>query len=442
MTRTTTRMAKNALVPLLVVLLGWWLRPTLNRLPAPELPQVELTSFDNETKPAGSCRLINDLNQPAVGMKFCEDLVQWPQADLIIVSCDPGRLRWNTVLGPLADPTPRGVLYAYHFNSTTSEDPSGTSLYRLDMLGFPDSQDFHPLGLELHSTNTHSARLFVVNHRRDRSVIEVFDLNLDSENQRGGKATLSWRRTLAHDRIWTPNSIVAVGPTSLLVTNDHYFNRRFHSIPHILETWLRIPGGNVIEIEFDDNTPGLHSSSSIGDALESKGVEAWKVIGRIHFANGLALDPSGTTLVVAASMEYSLFFYSRKPPTTPESRASYAFTGSKSLTFAPDNIVFDEPKRIIVTGHPHGLTLVKFVKAGGKATPPGSWVSIVTASDSSGPFEPSNAKVQTVFRDDGHFFSSSSTAVIIKKKVSESPDTPSKLFVSGLYQKGLMECAI
>ena len=58
-------------------------------------------------------------DEPA--FKYCEDLSSWELygADgqvtehRAIISCDSGRRDWNTVMGPLKNPTPRGSLWTY-----------------------------------------------------------------------------------------------------------------------------------------------------------------------------------------------------------------------------------------------------------------------------------------------------------------------------------------
>ncbi|KAJ1307873.1 hypothetical protein OPQ81_001953 [Rhizoctonia solani] len=75
--------------------------------------------------------------------KFCEDGHIFAPG-IAIFSCDPGRHEWNTVMGPMLNPDPRGNLWALHYNSTTNE-----KLYPLELTNFPTDADFHPLGAKI-----------------------------------------------------------------------------------------------------------------------------------------------------------------------------------------------------------------------------------------------------------------------------------------------------
>lgn len=69
------------------------------------------------------------------------------------------------------------------------------------------------------------ATLFLINHNPPHavdqaaisgadSVIEVFDTAI-------GSSEASYRTTIRHPLIYTPNNLVATGPNSFYVTNDH-----------------------------------------------------------------------------------------------------------------------------------------------------------------------------------------------------------------------------
>ncbi|KAA1117844.1 hypothetical protein PGT21_025306 [Puccinia graminis f. sp. tritici] len=447
----TDRPIRNLVFPLLAVLTALWLRPILKRVPAPELPRLQLKSLNGTQHSNDSCKIVH---HPSGSLKYCEDLLHWKDAGVAIASCDQGRPEWNTVLGPLKNPDPRGQLFVYHILENEPTQQSHDRVYELDLTGFPAGQDFHPLGLELHQLNKNSARLFLVNHRRDRSVIEVFKLefNSPSEDSNVRKLSLTWERTLAHHLISTPNAIVAIDSNSFLVTNDHYFNRRAHPALHILETWLTIRGGSVVEVRFTDQPKEkLHKTDHDIDAAAWENVEAWKTIEGIPFANGLTLNPSKSTLVVACSITQNLWYYHQVKPVGSNQRLAFNPIGSRKLSFAPDNIHFDGPQRLIAAGHPHGLSLLKFSWNLQNAKPAGSSVAVVLhLSDPDEPLNPHRTQVHNVLVDDGQFFASSTSAIIIPKSElnlqsdsrvdSDHPNPENKLIVTGLYQTGLLEC--
>ncbi|WAQ89037.1 hypothetical protein PtA15_10A460 [Puccinia triticina] len=488
----TDQPIRNLLVPFVALLAALWLRPILQRLPAPELAKLQLTSLNGTLHSNETCKIIH---HPAGSLKYCEDLLHWKEAGVAIASCDQGRPEWNTVLGPLKNPDPRGRLFVYHLPENEPRAPIKQPqpwVYELELTGFPAGKDFHPLGLELHQLTENSARLFLVNHRRDRSVIEVFKLEFNSpagsssEDSKSQKLSLTWERTLAHALISTPNAIVALDSNSFLVTNDHYINRRAHPALHVLETWLALRGGSVVEVRFGDqpkenlnktevidaaalnkteviDAAALNKTEVIDaaplnktevidaaalnkteviDVTEWENVEAWKTIDGIPFANGLALNPSRSTLVVACSITQTLWYYHQLKPIGSNQRLAFNPIGSRKLSFAPDNIHFDSPHRLIAAGHPHGLSLLKFSWHLEKGKPAGSSVAVVLHSDPDGPLNPHRTQVHNILVDDGEFFASSTSAIIIPQstRLNKTDHPENKLIVTGLYQTGLLEC--
>lgn len=431
------------------LLVSLWFRPILQRLPAPELPRIQLRSLNGTDQASNSCKVVH---HPSNNLKYCEDILHWKDAHVAIVSCDAGRPNWNTVMGPLRNPEPRGKLFVYRTDNTLPNIDQGPhdQTHELELAGFPRREDFHPLGLELFSTHKHTGRLFVVNHRRDRGVIEVFKLRAqpsDIKNPNFLRISLEWERTLVHDLISTPNSIVALSPNSLLVTNDHYFNRRSHPFLHSFETALALRGGNVIEVRFSSESAERVTDSTDQDDSPVQDVEAWKTIEGIPFANGLTLNPSGATLVVACSITHTLWYYHRLKPIESNQRVAFTPVGSRPLNFAPDNIHFDGAKRLIAAGHPHGLSLLKASMDPENSKPAGSSVAAILHQAETEALNPHQTEVRETFVDDGDFFASSTSAILIPQptRLNNSLDADqvvNKLVVSGLYQTGLLECEL
>jgi len=74
-------------------------------------------------------------------------------------------------MGPLKDPNPRGAIWVYTYSPTPD-------IQQLELVGYPTSADFHPLGIDI--VNDPQKRiqfLFVINHGRKRSTIEHFTLS-------------------------------------------------------------------------------------------------------------------------------------------------------------------------------------------------------------------------------------------------------------------------
>ncbi|KAF7424597.1 hypothetical protein PC9H_009905 [Pleurotus ostreatus] len=387
---------------------------------------------------ATSCSPIAPADDPAFNdLKYCEDETFWDvwngqgslQTRHLILSCDANRKAWNTVMGPLRDPEPRGSLW---LNTLTSkEGQEDATPVRMVFQNYPEGHDFHPLGLEIspsHAGNT--SNLFVVNHARQRTTIEHF--SVDPSNP----TIALYLRTLSTPYFVSPNSIALTSPTSFYVTNDHFFTRRLAWVGKFLpitESILALPLGWVAHVALIPNP--LDPS---GEPIFSHTVAA---LG-IPFANGIALSPDGSTVAVASTTLGEVYFYQREPKDNTIKRID-----SVPVPFTPDNIAFDDSGVLIVTGHPHFPSIVSVAANKTEVAP--SWtVAVVPRSssvlrseyDTQAPISASlkapavmSYEVETLFQSNGTGFSTSSTALRDARS--------GRLYLTGLYaENGAIVC--
>lgn len=293
-------------------------------------PEAYYAAGDWTTK----CEIVRD--QPNNALRFCEDGTFWDLLDgmgallerRVILSCDPGRREWNTVMGPLLNPDPFGGLWMY------TPAKHGMAPQPLALKGYPKEHDFHPLGLEIYPSYAGNAsNLFVINHARHRTVIEQFSMSpADSTHA-------IWVRTLVSNYFVSPNSLALTSPTSFYVTNDHLLTRRIpgilgHTLP-LLETVFGIPLSWVAHVSVEEDitvTPSVrHTFAALG----------------VPFANGVAISPDGQLVAVAVTSLAEVYFYARSPDTN-----ALKHMHTVPVPFTPDNIMFDEEGSLIVTGHP------------------------------------------------------------------------------------------
>jgi hypothetical protein len=370
-------------------------------------------------------------------MKYCEDAVFWERVDsngavvdkVLLLSCDPNRKAWNTVMGPLRDPDPRGALWFYDMGAI------GSAPRRIILEGYPEDDDFHPLGLDIYPSgpNEPYSNLFVVNHARNGSTIEQFTLAWDAPDR------AHWIRTLSGPELVAPNALALTSPTSFYLTHDHHFTRRlpgiFGKVLPLAESIFALPLGWTTHVSLADaDAPASHTT----------------VAPYIPFANGVAISPDGTQVAVASTTLCEIRFYERDPLTQ-----ALALHARVQTPFAPDNIVFDSRGSLIVAGHPHFQALVAVAEGQTDASAP-SWVVSITpttkgaeggaghrneegAWDADAPV-PASRKVprvpgyetRTLYQSDGSAFSSSSTGL-------RDAET-GVLYIVGLYEEGLMVC--
>ncbi|QRV74992.1 arylesterase domain-containing protein [Ceratobasidium sp. AG-Ba] len=359
------------------------------------------------------CSIVKD-KHANTRFKFCEDGVV-VSPGISIFSCDPGRLKWNTVMGPMIDPNPRGGLWAVHYDSNSvTQGP-----YRLDLNYFSPNVDFHPLGIEV-TPSAEEPRVLVINHKRDGPTIEVFRIYFSSET---GMLSLEYENTLQHPSITAPNAISAVSDQAFILSQDHRFTYRLgkplNMFLPLLETFFALPLGRVNLVEFDtvDGIRKVHTLKS-----------------GIPFANGVALSDDSSTLAVASTNRAEVQLYAWN-------QNSIEYVRAIKVPFGPDNIAFAGDS-LLVAGHPH-LPSFMAVKKGKTHTSP-SWVSSIAPAvfDETGAGEDSwisrvarGARVSDILKSDGSFLTSSSGAF-----ADMDMET---MFVVGLYDgNGVAKCRV
>ncbi|GAA5865495.1 hypothetical protein JCM1840_001416 [Sporobolomyces johnsonii] len=254
---------------------------------------------------------------PGDRLAFCEDAIQLPleDRDVALVCCDPTRQEWNTVLGPLRNSSAgRGGLWIVDPVSVSGgasvAEAKDVRPQRVE-LDWPALEqgdvDFHPLGMDIIDTEEGEKRLFVINHQRSSATVEVFHLARSSPSFLPSTFSATHSFTLSHPSFTgAPNSLAAVSPTTFYLSHDHRFNRRTTSplkkLANFAETVFALPLGRVDLVSFDlvQSAPEI----TVQPAASS-----------IPFANGVAVSPSGKTLVVASTTSRSALFFDRNTTT-------------------------------------------------------------------------------------------------------------------------------
>ena len=321
-------------------------------------------------------------DKPEESLSFCEDETFWELHDAtgnvvqrpVIVSCDPGRRAWNTVMGPLRDPNPHGALWLYvpslpknepHIISSTIET---NKPHRISLKNYPPNHDFHPLGVEIWPSHAGNAsNVYVVNHARERTVIEQFIIDPSNPTE------ILHVRTISHPYFLSPNALALTSPDSFYVTNDHLVTRRLPIVGHVLpliESLLALPLAYVSHVT-------LNPPSSTNAIAKHTFVKLF-----VPFPNGIAISASGTEVVVAYTTLNEVYFYERDPSTNELTRLKY----SVPLPFSVDNINYSPSltnkgqEDVIIAGHPNfpDLAAVAADKPGSSA---GSWVVAIVPKD-------------------------------------------------------------
>ncbi|KAF2132412.1 calcium-dependent phosphotriesterase [Dothidotthia symphoricarpi CBS 119687] len=332
-------------------------------------------------------------------IRNCEDVII--EDGIAFLSCDPGRDRWNTVMGTFAPEdrerrgTDGGDIWIYDYSRP--DLPDSEALKRLSLSDYADPVDFHPLGIEFDAA---TSTLYVINHSRySGSVIEVFQVSVES-------AVAKHVQTFKHPLVNTPNSIHSLGDGKLLVTNDHYMRAAVSPVLSKIETFSGISGGSVVYTD-------IHNPNDT------------RVVARVPFANGIAMFNS-TTVAVASSSLPGIYFY------TIDLDHRLALQRYVRTPVGVDNLSVDSDGKLLVAGHPFAFSLMKVSKGRPNCVLDGNEAE-KKACECSAPSwaaEWSEKEgLKELYKNSSEEFCSSSTVV---RDVNRNVG-----IISGLYEKGV-----
>lgn len=257
-------------------------------------------------------------------IRNCEDALLVEEQGLAILSCDPGRDLWNTVMGTFVENRsmiPSGELLLYHYGRW---DDTEDALQPVKLINQPTDYSFHPLGIDYHAP---SSTLFVCNHHLHGSRIDVFTLDLS-----GGQPVATYTTTIISPLIRSPNSIAVLNEHELYVSNDHYVLAKDHPWLSRIEAFGGIPGGSLVYVSLDAREPQVQKVASI------------------PFANGITLM-NDSSIAVASTSTARVLTYN-----ILDDRSLQA-AGEIKVQFAPDNLSTDKNGVLYIAGHPHPPSL-------------------------------------------------------------------------------------
>ncbi|KAF9585548.1 hypothetical protein BGW38_001886 [Lunasporangiospora selenospora] len=310
------------------------------------------------------------------GLEACEDIHLLRGPGLAFLTCGSAEARkgWYPPVAHLNATTENAFEDRFIVYNIESKDYES-----LELTGLPENTDrvFH--GIDAYERSPTEYTFFLVNHRRGGSVVEIFDYTL-------GEKAVRYVETIKHDLIQTPNDIVATGPRSFYVSNDH----RHHK-----------GGLRVVE----ENT--------------------FVALDQLASANGMTTNNDRSVLFVSECYGAAMAILDRRDDNTLVRKESV------KLDFFNDNPSFEpESGEVFVTGHVQplkmafGLTVpIKPVEAPSK---------VVKLTKKKGEAKTS---VQTVFLDNGKLLSTGTMTVVDRKR--------DVMLLTGVFStNGLVRCSV
>jgi arylesterase/paraoxonase len=235
--------------------------------------------------------------------------------------------------GVFKDSSWSGALYYYKYPKYPNISEEGAiHLLRIDGMPVESWMKFHPLGLGYWAP---TRTLFVVNHGPPSPSIEIFKINKQV-------TAAKHIRTVQHESLNSPNSVMPISETELLVTNDHKWTAESNSTLSLLETYLAYAGGNVVYMDLKMNKT--------------------KTLAHTPFANGITVL-NKTMLAVASTTTLSINIYNITRSTSSlnahTNTPTLKFFQKISVPFFPDNLKTDSDGKLLIAGHPYPPALKK-----------------------------------------------------------------------------------
>ncbi|KAK3816605.1 MAG: Arylesterase-domain-containing protein [Benniella sp.] len=339
--------------------------------------------------------------EPLVGLETCEDIHIHHPWGLAFTTCGHAESRkgWYPPIGNNNASAENAfkdkfVLYSLELNKFDV----------MELTGFPEGEDrvFH--GLDIYELSPMELIIFAVNHRRTGSVIEVLQYNL-------GHMTVQYKETIKHELIHTPNDIVALGPRSFYVSNDHHHHS---GIQRAIEENLRFPWSNVI----------YYSPENTFVAFDS-----------VVSANGMSANTDRSTVYLSAC--FGGGFHILKP------RENHTLVEEDyiKLDFFNDNPSYDaQTDSVFVTGHVQPLKMMHGLSVPEKPVVGPSKIVKISKNPQAKADAPAAAGtpkylVETVLVDDGNLISTGTVAAIDRKRNV-------MLVGTAFGEKGFVRCPI
>jgi arylesterase/paraoxonase len=286
-----------------------------------------------------------------------EDITIHPKTGVLLISSDDRRFNHDS---KRVGPPRQGNIYSLDLKEKGAQPKNLTT-------GF--SKPFHPHGLSLYLDPSGKEYLFVVNHPDPGKydTVEIF------EYVNGGLKHLETIDSRTYPLMFSPNDVLAVGPRSFYVTNDHGNTS---------------PRGRKAE-------DYLQLKRSFVNYFDGK--EMRVVAGNIGFANGINISPDGKSIYVASPTGLSVKVYSRDV-------ASGDLTPAYDIDLGTgvDNIEVDASGNLYIGCHAKLLDFLAYAKSKANLSP--SQVMRVTILGKG------KDKVEEIYLNDGKELSGSSVA--------------------------------
>ncbi|KAI7948199.1 hypothetical protein MJO29_009864 [Puccinia striiformis f. sp. tritici] len=430
----------------LLVLIGAFLKPKLQE--------------------AGVFRTIANVNNERCsrieGLQACEDIFVDQPTGLAYLACShrKDRANWLPALNVLKYENIQGQSSADYLtildlnthdhrkvkltNLPESLLQGGIHTHGLDLFVHPEkAEPGEPenAGAEAESTHPRKATIFLINHRSSQdsslphpgtadSVIEVFDTIIGSDEA-------TYRRTIHHDLVITPNNLVALNENSFYVTNDHLRKKHWTRDLEVCQVdFVAREMKSLRNLSVDSKLRYANQVLFLDSALDSvvhcsfeESVQCIAALhGRYQFPNGIAKGP-GNTIYMTNSLNAHLRLLEIQPDNTLIVKEEY------KVPRVIDNIYVNSAGSVFIASIPSFLkfenVLKELHKEDSSAVSPSE---VWKFSNQTSPESPQKTpfKLERIFADDGNQVSGTTSLA----------PWNSKLFMTGILSSYVSVCEV
>ncbi|KAK6345061.1 Serum paraoxonase/arylesterase 2 [Orbilia javanica] len=335
------------------------------------------------------------------------------------------RRKWFPPMGDFdMSPGDEGVIR----DSLYMVDLKTKKLTLLSMPDFPRNIDFCVHGMDIVEIEPGAFSIYMVNHRRDASVVEKFSYKSGSEIVVHAATYNGVQQGLVN-----PNDIFAVSPfgssspaeNEFFVTNDHYF--RSSKFGRALETYLRLPTGSV-----------YYHSTSTGFRRVLGGLSNANGIVGFHRSQFDSTHVLANMVFVASILEGVVMAYRYIPGKVAEN-GGFVKLREFNFDFVMDNLAISQDgKWLYLTGH------------GEPANLGWHWRSPDEVPSASVSYRMSLAELGSYFGTKGEMGESRVEKIVVDRMglignastTAVGDDMLNKYWISGLTFRGIMECSL
>lgn len=306
---------------------------------------------------------------------------------------------------------------------------------RLTFEGFSGPFVTHGIDITPDPKNKNAMYIFAVNHLANPEYQSAEEIGEDNPRARSqielfyhvsGTTTLKHVRSIQHELIKTPNDLYAESPTSLYITNDHYYRygiRRLFEDVMPLAKW-----SSIVHVEIKDREAKTAQS----------GLDASIALSNLHNNNGLGHGKNDEEIVIASAASATLHL-----ATANQNNHTLSVSESIPLDSVTDNPnYFKDPyataehdaSGYVVAGISRAIDLPISHNDPTAKDPVIVWyVKPVAGADGQKTWEK-----RVIFEDDGSTIRSASAAVLVPIEPTKNQPRKAWLFVTGFLSESMV----